>query len=348
MRGVPPPCPLAAGAPRGFCARNRSQQLCDLQPGGVRGHQGPCRGAERQDCSPGGSGTPPWAVNWGQGAVLPGVSLPGWGVRSLCSPQVGPFLLGHQLIALSAVGVVGVGGHPFPGCVPQIFQLCLPGTGQGAPSFRVGAHRGRGTSACAMGYGAAGPGAPGLPRQGTLRVLVPQDGDKMAFHLPADHRVPQCPLCPCPARPPPRRCLCAGAAGRRSGGGNTGWSESEPGICRMSPYPDSLCFPVSISTVLLQPPAGGWQGASLGGGDLAAPLPPCSLPFLLCCPPGARPCAVNLGQCSSGLAAGGDPGAHGSLTPHHAAWLHRASVSPPRCSCGAGGVLGFVPPQPRP
>ena len=39
----------------------------------------------------------------------------------------------------------------------------------------------------------------------------------------------------------------------------------------MSPYPGSPCFPVSIPTVLLQPPAGGWgwggegwQGAPLG------------------------------------------------------------------------------------
>lgn len=130
------------------------------------------------------------------------------------------------------------------------------------------------------------PGAPGLSWQGTLGVLVAQDGDKVAFPLPADRRVPTPP--PAPTQPAPRSLHMPLGGGWRQAlrrGGNTGWSESEPGICRMSPYPDSLCFPVSISTVLLQPPAGGWQGASLGGGDLTAPLTPCSLPFPPSLPP---------------------------------------------------------------
>lgn len=194
-----------------------------------------------------------------------------------------------------------------------------------------------------------GRGAPNLPWQETLRVLVPQDGDKVAFHLPADHRVSHSPHVPLPSLPPPpahafARGLEAGSGG---GGGNTGWSESEPGICRMSPYPDSLCFPVSISTVLLQPPAGGWQGASLGGGDLATPLTPCSLPFLRCCPRDARAWVINHGRCSSSLGAGGDPGACSLVTPHRTVWFHRASVSPPRCSCSTEGMLRLVPPQPR-
>lgn len=175
----------------------------------------------------------------------------------------------------------------------------------------------------------------------------------MAFHLPADLRVLHSPSAP--PQPAPHSLHMPLRGGWRQalrGGGNTGWSESEPGICRMSPYPDSLCFPVSISTVLLQPPAGGWQGASLGGGDLAAPLTPCSLPSpplpsLPCCPPDARPWAINRERCSCSLGAGGDPGAHGFMTPRRPVWLHRASVSPPRCSCGAEGMLGLVPPQPQ-
>ena len=39
----------------------------------------------------------------------------------------------------------------------------------------------------------------------------------------------------------------------------------------MSPYPGSPCFPVSIPTVLLQPPAGGWGGVG-GEGWQGAPL----------------------------------------------------------------------------
>lgn len=124
---------------------------------------------------------------------------PGGRCEACAPPRVGPFLLRHQLIALSAIRVVGVGGDPFPRCVPQILQLCLPGTGQGAPSFWVGAH---GTFACTTGSRVRGPGAPNLPWQGTLRVLVSQGEDKVAFCLPAGRRVPHSPVCPCPACPP--------------------------------------------------------------------------------------------------------------------------------------------------
>lgn len=260
-------------------------------------------------------------------------------------PKGGPFLLRHQLIALSAIGR-GRG---------SFLQVCppnLPGVpvwhGAGSPIILGGCSQGSRHLRLHHRSRAGDPGAPSLPWQGTLRVLVPQDGDKVAFHLPADRRVPHSPHVPLPRLPPlPAHAFARGLEAGSGGGGNTGWSESEPGICRMSPYPDSLCFPVSISTVLLQPPAGGWQGASLGGGDLATPLTPCSLPFLPCCPRDARAWAINRGRCSSSLGARGDPGARSFVTPHHTVCFHRASVSPPRCSCGAGGMLGLVPPQPR-
>lgn len=86
-------------------------------------------------------------------------------------------------------------------------------------------------------------------------------------------RCPGLPSSPCPCPCP--HMLLSGAvgvwgwrqavSGRQGLGGHTGWSKSEPGICRMSPYPDSLCFPVSISTVLLQPPAGGVVAGSAFG-----------------------------------------------------------------------------------
>lgn len=72
-----------------------------------------------------------------------------------------------------------------------------------------------GTLACSPGSRLGDPGAPSLPWQRTLRALVPQDGDRVAFHPPADLRVPLCPTCPAS----PRRCLCVGAGGRQGGGG---------------------------------------------------------------------------------------------------------------------------------
>lgn len=84
-------------------------------------------------------GTPPWAVSWEQEAVMPSVSLPGWGVRSLCSPQVGPFLLGHQLIALSAFGVVG---PSFPRMCPPNLPVVPAWHGAGRPIILGGCSQG--------------------------------------------------------------------------------------------------------------------------------------------------------------------------------------------------------------
>lgn len=276
---------------------------------------------------------------------MPSVNLPGWEMRSLCSPQRWAISSSASancpLCSWEREGILSPGVSPKSsrcsclarGRVPHHFGWVLTGVtapslaprfqgwgSRGPKSALAGDTQGAGTS----GWGQGGISPPSRSQGAPL---------------------PSCPLAP--PSPPPCTCLCAGAGGRQWGGGNTGWSESEPGICRMSPYPDSLCFPVSISTVLLQPPAGGWQGASLGGGDLATPLTPCSLPFLPCCPRDARAWAINRGRCSSSLGARGDPGARSFVTPHRTVCFHRASVSPPRCSCGAGGMLGLVPPQPR-
>lgn len=70
----------------------------DLQPGGVRGHSGPCRGAERQDCSPGGLwhlGTPPWAMNLGTRGCH-AQCQPAWvgDAKPVLPPKVGHFFFG--------------------------------------------------------------------------------------------------------------------------------------------------------------------------------------------------------------------------------------------------------------
>lgn len=124
------------------------------------------------------------------------VNLPGWEMRSLCSPQ-------RWAISSSASancplrnrereGILSPGVSPKSsrcaclarGRVPRHFGWVL--TGVTAPSLapRV------------QGWGSS------LPWQGTLRVLVPQDGDKVAFHLPADLRVPHSPHVPLPRLPP--------------------------------------------------------------------------------------------------------------------------------------------------
>lgn len=168
------------------------------------------------------------------------------------------------------------------------------------------AHRGHGTFAYTV-----------ASRQGTSRVPVPALGMGTGWQKPYQQITgcPGFPRSPCPPTSPalPAHAFAWGLAGREAtrvqgpeagggGGGDTGWSESKPGICRMSPYPDSLCFLVSISTVLLQPPAGGWQGAPLGRRrarrSLAARLPLArrNLPFpSLARPWGARPRAINRG-----------------------------------------------------
>lgn len=106
-------------------------------------------------------------------------------------------------------------------------------------------------------------------RAAGLPILPPEDASSHPADTP--QQLSGCPVLPIfPSHPgtpfPACTCLCSGPSGRPGalcvcGGGDTGWSKSEPGICRMSPYPDSLCFPVSISTVLLQPPAGGGRDA---------------------------------------------------------------------------------------
>lgn len=266
--------------------------------------------------------------------------------KACAPPKGGPFLLRHQLIALSAIR--GRGEILSPGVSPKSSRCACLARG------RVPHHFGwvlTGVTASSLaprvqGWGSRGPkSALAGDTQGAGTSGWGQGG------ISPPSRSQGVPLPPCPpaqpAPPPPHMPLRGGWRQAVGGGGNTGWSESEPGICRMSPYPDSLCFPVSISTVLLQPPAGGWQGASLGGGDLATPLTPCSLPFLRCCPRDARAWVINHGRCSSSLGAGGDPGACSLVTPHRTVWFHRASVSPPRCSCSTEGMLRLVPPQPR-
>lgn len=228
-------------------------------------------------------------------------------------PKVGVFLVRHQLLIGPSAKLCNGGGVSIPPDVPPLGHACLA-------QSRVPHHLAWVPDVSAPVGCPQGPwhlrlhrGIQAGDKQGAS--TCPRDGDRVAKTLPADHRVPRFPPLPLPTHlpSPPCTCLClgagrqgghpgAGAGGRRWRRGDTGWSESKPGICRMSPYPDSLCFPVSISTVLLQPPAGGWQGAPLGRRrarrSLAARLPLArrNLPFpSLARPWGARPRAINRG-----------------------------------------------------
>lgn len=230
--------------------------------------------------------------------------------------RIGGFLVRYQLLICPSVRLCSGGGGPFPMVRPS--WLCLPGMRQGPHHF-VSVPRCKCPMGCPggmrhlqwnHGVQACSSTTPWVRvcREGPGRVQVPALGRGTGEHFTmrhspaANHRAPLSPRLP-PALPGPPiaacACLCSGAAraqewgpeadGVGGGGGlGTGWSESEPGICRMSPYPDSLCFPVSISTVLLQPPAGGWQGALWGGGEIAACSPLAHLPFPSPLAPGVR------------------------------------------------------------
>lgn len=270
---MPLPCPSLPACSRGACQASLQHPLTPARRGGRA--QGSCRGAEGRDCSWGGGGSGSLGPLLGNEPGDKGLPCP---VSACLVGGVLPPKLGHFFLGTSELPSVQSGWwrRSFPQMCALISQLCLPGMGQGSPWFWAGA---RVAPWLHPGAQAWGPGAPGLPWQGTLGVLVAQDGDRGRF---TPQQMAGCPTCPWPASPPqmPLR----GGWSRQGGGGNTGWSESEPGICRMSPYPDSLCFPVSISTVLLQPPAGGWQERLWEEQiSLLPSLPPSLLP------PGASP-----------------------------------------------------------
>lgn len=94
----------------------------------------------------------------------------------------------------SAIGERG-GAILSPDASPKS-SSCAGLARQGPPTFWVGAHRGRGAFTRSR---VGAPGAPSLPWQGTLRVLLPQDGHEVAFEVLADLRVSPCPVCPLPA-----------------------------------------------------------------------------------------------------------------------------------------------------
>lgn len=274
-------------------------------------------------------------------------------------PKVGVFLVRHQLLIGPSAKLCNGGGVSIPPDVPPLGHACLARS-------RVPHHLAWVPDVSAPVGCPQGPwhlrlhrGIQAGDKQGAS--TCPRDGDRVAKTLPADHRVPRFPPLPLPTHlpSPPCTCLClgagrqgghpgAGAGGRRWRGGDTGWSESKPGICRMSPYPDSLCFPVSISTVLLQPPAGGVAGSAFGEEEssplacrsLAAhsPQPPFPLPCspLGCEAPGykswRRRAPILLQPPGMRLGDGGavTPALAACATPNCIIWLRRASVSPRR------------------